>query len=47
MRKLDDCVKKNFEGIEYLTVNELLYVRGGNNNRPPTRPIDIIELDKV
>ena len=46
MKRTDNRVKRNLEGIEYLTINELFYVRGGNTDKPASRPIDIIDLDK-
>lgn len=47
MKRTDNRVKRNSEseGIEYLSINELFYVRGGSVERPATRPIDIIDLD--
>jgi len=46
MKRIDNREKINSEGIEYLTVNELFYVRGGSADRPASRSIDIIDLDK-
>jgi len=46
MKRTDNRVKRNLEGIENLTINELFYVRGGSIDKPASRPIDIIDLDK-
>lgn len=46
MKRTDNRVKRISEGIEYLSINELFYVRGGSVERPASRPIDIIDLDK-
>ena len=46
MKRIDNRAKTNSEGIEYLTDNELFYVRGGSADKPASRPIDIIDLDR-
>jgi|GEM_PF-6167129 len=35
----------NFTNFELLTSNELFKVRGGGDLKPPSRPIDIFDLD--
>jgi hypothetical protein len=37
--------KSDLSGIEYLTSNELFYVRGGSDIKPATRPKDILDLE--
>jgi hypothetical protein len=38
--------KRNFNGFNVLTSNEMLQVRGGTDVRPRTREKDIYDLDE-
>ncbi|SHI51522.1 hypothetical protein SAMN05444280_10313 [Tangfeifania diversioriginum] len=38
--------KRNFNGFDVLTSNEMLQVRGGGDVRPDTREKDIFEFDE-
>ena len=38
-------VNNDLSGIEYLTNNELFFVRGGSDIKPATRPKDILDLE--
>jgi hypothetical protein len=43
MKKMIDNTIETFQRFDILTENEMLQVRGGEDTRPRTRPLDIFD----